>query len=61
MKTADLVDAHAAALSFCDLRFRRFGRVGAFCGPLATVKCHEDNAVLRAALAEPGEGRVMVV
>ncbi len=61
MKTADLVDAHAAALTFCDLAFRRFGRIGAFCGPIATVKCHEDNALLRACLEEPGAGRVMVV
>jgi regulator of ribonuclease activity A len=61
MKTADLVDAHAALLRFCDLPFRRLGRITAFWGPIATVKCHEDNAVLKAYLQENGDGRVMVV
>jgi regulator of ribonuclease activity A len=61
MKTADLVDAHDALVRFCDLPFRHFGRVAAFSGPIATVKCFEDNALLRAYLEEEGNGRVMVV
>lgn len=61
MKTADLVDAHDALLQFCDLPLRRFGRVGAFWGPIATVKCFEDNALIKASLEEPGNGRVLVV
>ncbi|WP_182084375.1 ribonuclease E activity regulator RraA [Aureimonas sp. ME7] len=61
MKTADLVDAHDAKVTLCDLPFRRFGRRVAFHGPIATVKCFEDNALMKACLQEPGEGRVMVV
>lgn len=61
MKTADLIDAHAAKLSFCDLPFRHFGRVRAFSGQIVTVKCFEDNALLKAQLQQPGEGRVLVV
>ncbi len=61
MKTADLVDAHDALVRFCDLPFRHFGRVTAFWGPIATVKCFEDNALLKACLQEAGNGRVMVV
>lgn len=61
MKTADLVDAHDDLVHFCDLPFLAFGRVASFWGPIATVKCFEDNALLKAFLQEPGHGRVMVV
>src|SRR5215469_399389 len=61
MKTADLVDAHDALVRFCDLPFRDFGRVSDFWGPIASVKCFEDNALLKAYLQEQGNGRVMVV
>lgn len=61
MKTADLVDEHDASVRLCDLPFRRFGRVGSFWGPIATVECFEDNALLKSMLQEPGRGRVMVV
>ena len=61
MKTADLVDRHDALVRFCDLPFLKFGRVKAFYGRIATVKCFEDNVLLKAMLEEPGEGRVLVV
>jgi len=32
-----------------------------FCGPVATLQCHEDNTLVRAALEEDGEGRVLIV
>lgn len=60
-KTADLIDAHAAELGFCDLPFRHFGRVRAFSGEIVTVKCFEDNGLLKAELQKPGQGRVLVV
>ena len=61
MKTADLVDSHDSLVRFCDLPFLKFGRVKGFSGPIATVKCFEDNALLKATLGEPGNGRVLVV
>ena len=41
--------------------FRSFGAVAAFAGPVSTVKCHEDNTHVKAAVESPGEGRVLVV
>lgn len=41
--------------------FRDFGGQTTFFGPIATVKVHEDNALVRQALEEPGRGRVLVV
>ena len=32
-----------------------------FSGPIATVRCFEDNVLLRAQVSEPGDGRVLVV
>lgn len=61
MKTADLVDDHDDKVVFCNLPWRWFGRKRAFAGPVVTVKCHEDNVVLKGVLQEPGEGRVLVI
>lgn len=41
--------------------FREFGHGKPFCGPVATVKCHEDNTSVKAAVESPGNGRVLVV
>ncbi|WP_299295401.1 ribonuclease E activity regulator RraA [uncultured Tateyamaria sp.] len=61
MKTADLIDSHAADLSLVHLPFRQFGTVSDFAAPIQTIRCFEDNTVLRAQLETPGEGRVLVV
>lgn len=59
--TADLYDEHGEALQSCDLQLRHYGGRSAFSGALATIRCHEDNALVKATLAEPGDGRVLVV
>ena len=41
--------------------FRDFGAVRAFCGPVVTVKCFEDNSLVKAMVDSAGEGRVLVV
>jgi regulator of ribonuclease activity A len=60
-KTADLYDRHEEQVRVCKPLFRDFGGRHRFAGPVATVKCFEDNTMVKAALAEPGEGRVLVV
>ncbi|MCK1795875.1 ribonuclease E activity regulator RraA [Streptomyces sp. XM4193] len=59
--TADLYDEHGEALQSCDTQFRQYGGRSSFDGPISTVRCFQDNALLKATLAEPGEGRVLVV
>lgn len=61
VKTADLVDAHDDRVLLCQLPWRRFGRVHSFWGPVATIQCFEDNALLKTVLGTPGRGRVLVV
>jgi regulator of ribonuclease activity A len=58
--TCDLLDAHPEAET-CETQFRSFGGVRSFDGPIATVRCLEDNVLLRRRCEEPGEGRVLVV
>lgn len=64
--TTDLCDAHEERLIAGELRvlhpaFRAFGKRARFAGPVATVRCFEDNSMVRAALETPGKGRVLVV
>lgn len=61
MKTADLIDAHADELTLIHLPFRKFGTKTAFAGPAQTIKCFEDNTLIRAELEKPGDGRVLVI
>ena len=41
--------------------FRNFGGIGKFCGAVVTLKCFEDNSVVKAAVDTPGDARVLVV
>ena len=45
----------------CDLQLRQFGGRREFAGPISTVRCFEDNALLKSVLSEPGDGRVLVI
>src|SRR6476661_7374888 len=59
--TADLYDEHGEDLQSCSLQLRHHGAHLAFEGVVSTVRCHRDNALVKAALAEPGAGKVLVV
>ena len=61
MSTSDLYDEHGERAQTCETQLRSFGGVRGFSGAIATVRCHEDNVLLKAELSEPGEGRVLVV
>jgi regulator of ribonuclease activity A len=59
--TADILDEHGDRASVCIVVFEQFGGRHVFEGPISTVRCDEDNVVLRRRLSEPGYGRVLVV
>ena len=59
--TADLVDDIGPDVRSCDTQFRQFGGRAQFAGPISTVRCFQDNALLKSVLSEPGNGRVLVV
>lgn len=59
--TADLVDDIGEGVRSCDTQFRQFGGRTEFAGPISTVRCFQDNALLKSVLSEPGDGRVLVI
>lgn len=63
--TSDLGDAHKSAIdgAFRALPpvFHDYGGVTRFAGPVVTVKCYEDNSLVKSLLESPGDGRVLVV
>lgn len=59
--TADLVDDIGADVRSCDLQLRQFGGRPEFAGRVTTVRCFQDNALLKSVLSEPGDGGVLVI
>lgn len=59
--TADLVDAHETVIASCCTQFRNLGGQARFAGPIRTVRCHRDNALLKSLLSTQGGGAVLVV
>ncbi|MDP1687427.1 ribonuclease E activity regulator RraA [Hydrogenophaga sp.] len=63
--TCDLCDAHknetSGGFRVLPPVFRDFGAERRFHGAVVTVKCFEDNSLVKAAVDSAGEGRVLVV
>ncbi len=59
--TADLVDDIGPDVRSCDVQFRQFGGRTQFAGPISTVRCLHDNALLKWVLSAPGDGGVLVI
>ena len=64
-QTCDLCDAHkgddSGAFRVLPPRFQHFGGLRQFAGEVVTVKCFEDNTLVKQAVDSEGEGRVLVV
>ena len=60
--TADLYDERGDELaSLSSLQFLNLGGRAQFTGPVRTVRCFQDNALLKSILSTPGDGAVLVV
>lgn len=59
--TADLYDERGDELDSLALQLHDFGGRRAFDGPIRTVRCHRDNALVKQLLATPGAGAVLVI
>jgi regulator of ribonuclease activity A len=60
ISTPDLSDEHNEVRAI-ELPFCNYGGRQSFGGEVVTIKCHEDNSLVKAAVAEAGAGRVIVV
>lgn len=61
IRTADLCDQFSDELDICEPMFGDFGGRLQFGGQIATVKCFEDNSLVRELTAEAGNDRVLVI
>ena len=65
ISTCDLCDTYksdvSCAVSALPNVWRSFGKRTHFAGPVTTVKCLEDNSLVKVAVESPGLGRVLVV
>ena len=59
--TPDLCDENPETVSAVAPIFNNYGGKRAFGGEIVTVRCFEDNTVVKAQAAEDGAGKVMVV
>jgi regulator of ribonuclease activity A len=60
-QTTDICDEFPDKVSVCEPIFTSYGAVSSFHGPIATVRVHEDNVLIREALGDLPEGTVLVV
>jgi regulator of ribonuclease activity A len=59
--TCDLCDRFPDRIRVLAPILRHYGGRTRFAGPIATIKCFEDNVFIREAAVEQGHGRVMVI
>jgi regulator of ribonuclease activity A len=59
--TADIYDERGEQIQSLSIQMRSFGALPAFSGPVRTVRCFQDNALLKSVLATQGGGAVLVV
>ncbi|MET4060905.1 regulator of ribonuclease activity A [Arthrobacter sp. UYP6] len=59
--TADLYDKHGEHLASVSLQFQDLGGNLRFTGPIRTIRCIEDNGLVKSTLNSPGDGAVLVV
>jgi len=60
-QTADLCDERGDDIQVVAPGLIDFGGQVAFAGPVTTLQLHEDNALVRVVLGDPGAGRVLVI
>ncbi|MFK0003677.1 ribonuclease E activity regulator RraA [Paenarthrobacter sp. NPDC090522] len=61
VNTADLYDERGEELESISVQLQNLGGHSHFSGPVRTVRCFEDNALVKTILNTPGEGAVLVV
>lgn len=59
--TPDLCDEYPESIAVAEPLFRGYGGKDRFGGLISTIKCFEDNSLVRSAVAEPGAGKVLVI
>ena len=59
--TPDLCDDNPDSICVLEPMFASYGARDSFCGKIVTIKCFEDNSLVKENVAKPGAGKVLVV
>ena len=59
--TPDICDEFSSEIQVLEPLFTEFGGAGKFCGEVVTIKCFEDNSLLKQTLGSNGQDKVLVV
>jgi len=59
--TPDLCDAYPDLVQVLEPMMNNYGGIEAFGGEIVTVKCFEDNSIVKEQVDQDGHGKVMVV
>ncbi|MEN3160103.1 ribonuclease E activity regulator RraA [Alkalimonas sp. NCh-2] len=59
--TSELSDLYADSIDVVEPIFSNYGGRRSFGGRVRTIKCFEDNGLIRQVLAEPGVGMVLLI
>ena len=59
--TPDLCDLYPELVRVAEPIFKNFGGRSSFGGEIVTIKCFEDNSVVKESAGKSGHGKVMVV
>lgn len=61
ISTPDICDDHEGSVRVLDSIFNNYGGNRQFYGKVVTVKCHEDNSLVKQQAEVAGDGNVLVV
>ncbi|WP_067584672.1 ribonuclease E activity regulator RraA [Endozoicomonas ascidiicola] len=59
--TPDLCDDFPGKIQVVEPGFRSYGGNQIFSGKIVTIKCHEDNSMVREQVSTDGQGKVLVI
>lgn len=61
LSTPDLCDAYEGKVRVLEPIFNNYGGLSAFFGQAVTIKCFEDNSVVKELVSQPGKGQIIVM
>lgn len=61
IRTSDIYDERGEEMASLPVQLENIGGHRCFHGPVRTLRCFQDNALLKQIIAEPGDGAVLVV
>jgi len=61
LSICDLCDEYENEVRVADPIFNHYGHRTTFGGEIVTIKCHDDNSLVKERIDTPGNGRVLVV